>query len=373
MKNLKFKPLNFAVLAIIYFVLGSAIIDPSATLLAGSATLAFISGTLLSFSGISNVLGAVEVQIWENHIEEEIFKGNEFLNHSFNASEYVIGSKAVHIPQSGGSGNVVKNRTTFPATIRKRTDTDVIYLIDEFTSDPVKIPHADTKELSYDKRQSVLGEDIDKLKEVVAEWMIQNWLASPASLGYSASQIPAGNILKTSGTGTVAATAPGATGNRKPADINDLQKLRVYFKQINMWREGKMHILMPPNMEAEIFPANSAITAQYMASVTESERRSGVMYKAQGFQIHTRSSVVSLTVNDVLNAPGAVGNADDNEAALVWYEGAVEKAMGPVEFFEDLRNPEHYADIYSFLVRMGGRARRADYKGIALLAQAPTT
>ncbi len=371
MKNLKFKPGNFAVLAFIFILLFTAAFGISAPVVGAAVTAAFVSGTVVSFMDTANTLGGIQVEIWQNHIEEQLFKNNEFLRMSHSADDSVINGIAVHIPQSGGAGAVVKNRTTFPATIRKRTDTDVIYLIDEYTSDPVKIPDADTHELSYDKRQSVLGEDLDNLKEVTAEWMIQNWLKSPTSLGYSASQIPAGNILSTTGA-AVPATAPAATGNRKAATLSDLQRLQVYLRTQKRWIEGKMHILLPPAMMAELFPAESVITATYMQSTSEEERRNGIIAKAQGFKIHSRSTVATLTGAGALNAPGAAGAATDNEAALVWYEQAVETAFGGVKMFQDEGNPVHYADIYSMLVRMGGRARRSDYGGIALLQQAPS-
>ena len=38
--------------------------------------------------------------------------------------------------------------------------------------------------------------------------------------------------------------------------------------------------------------------------------------------------------------------------------------------FEDLGNPAYYGDIYSFLVRMGGRARRKNFEGVVVMKQA---
>ena len=42
-----------------------------------------------------------------------------------------------------------------------------------------------------------------------------------------------------------------------------------------------------------------------------------------------------------------------------------------METFDRERDPQYYGDIYSFLVRMGGRAKRADYAGVGVLMQAP--
>ena len=40
--------------------------------------------------------------------------------------------------------------------------------------------------------------------------------------------------------------------------------------------------------------------------------------------------------------------------------------------FEKLDDPTYYGDIYSFLVRAGGRSRRPNHKGIVVLAAGVT-
>ncbi|MFX1715427.1 hypothetical protein JZ949_10240, partial [Riemerella anatipestifer] len=68
---------------------------------------------------------------------------------------------------------------TLPAEVKKRTDGEVLYKIDEYTTDPIYIPHAETVELSYDKRRSVLDQDVANLSEEVAEGMLTNMVVSP--------------------------------------------------------------------------------------------------------------------------------------------------------------------------------------------------
>jgi hypothetical protein len=331
--------------------------------LAAGAVAPYLSKQVAQQSGILSIT----VQIWQKHIEEEIFKDNSFMRKSYNADEYVIGGKIVHIPQSGGSGNVEKNRTTLPATVRKRTDTTVLYALDAYTTDPVLIPNVDTKELTYDKRSSVLGEDMDKIKQEAAEWTLYNWVQSPLLAGVAATALPNGNKFLTTGA-SVAAQGP-MTGNRNAASRNDLQTLQNYFRTINRWVEGKMHIMLPPAFLMQMYPADSIITATLMQSVTEAERRAGVLLKDQGFNIMSRSSVLTSTAAGVVRAPGEAGAVTDGLAALAWYEESVELAMGTIDAFEKLRDPQFYGDVYSFEVRVGGRARRADYRGVAILRQ----
>jgi hypothetical protein len=361
---------------VMFAVMTALMIGAAANMVLGLNALA-VSGALLSAGAVlpmvanvpqGMVLNAITVEIWQNHIEEEIFKDNAFMRKSYNADEYVLGGKVVHIPQSGGSGDVVKNRSVVPATVRKRTDTDIVYVLDAFTTDPVLIPNVDTKELTYDKRNSVLGEDRDKLVQVVAEETLYNWVSSPVYKDYGATALPAGAKFLTTGA-NVAASAPGATGLRKAATLNDLQRLQAYFRSINRWHEGKMHIMLPPQMLVQLFPADSIVTATYMQNVTEAERRMGIIAKAQGFNIWSRSSVLISQADGTIRVPGEAGAITDGEAALAWYEGAVELAMGAIDAFEQLRAPQFYGDVYSFEVRIGGRARRTGYEGVAILRQ----
>lgn len=373
MKNKTFKPINFLYMVAVTFLLASLIVTPSLAVLAGSAAVAFIGGTAFSFMPNNGLLMAIQTEIWENTIEEELFKNNAFLQHSVNVGDSVINNRVVHIPQSGGSGNVVKNRGTLPATVRQRTDTDVIYVLDEYTTDPVHIKHADTVELSYDKVASVLREDVDKISEEVAEEILYSWLHSGAHGTYAATAFPAGNILTTTGADTGVASAPSATGARKKYAETDLQRMQTKFRLAKRWFENRMFCLLDPVALADIFPADSIVTKTAMQNVTEEERRNGVIYKLQGWNIMARSTVARVNGAGTVLAPGAAGAATDDGAALFWYDQAVEHALGAVEAFEDLKNPLYYGDIYSFLVRMGGRARRAGYDGIALLKQAKTS
>ena len=43
--------------------------------------------------------------------------------------------------------------------------------------------------------------------------------------------------------------------------------------------------------------------------------------------------------------------------------------MGSTQMFAKEGDPTYYGDIYSFLQRLGGRARRADGKGVLGLIQ----
>jgi hypothetical protein len=381
MFNIKLKPANYLYNVLALALLFSIIGVPLALITPLAFIVGLVSGTVLGFVQKSfshfSIMMAVQKEIWEADIEEEIFKDNSFLRFSFKADEYVNG-RAVHIPQSGGSGNVSKNRTNLPANVRKRTDTDVIYLIDEYTTDPVLIPNADTVELTYDKRASVLGEDKQKLVQTVAEEALYNWL-NDLSTGVAV-PLPATSIIYTTGkvagssiANIVPASAPGATGYRFGASLTDLQAAATFLRKQNRWIEGQMYSLQPSMLNAQMFPADNLTTATYMQAATEEERRKGILMKAQGFGIMQRSTVVYVSAAGVIRAPGDPGDVGDSEAILCWYTQAVELAYGETKMFEQIGAPAYYGDLYSFLVRMGGRPRRADFFGICLLVQGTPT
>ena len=367
MKQFKIKNYLFNFLVVLFVASLFTQITPMVAV--GSSAVAFVTGTVMSFTPKLGLYMAIQKEIWQNHIESELFKNNDFLRASHKADSNVINARVVHIPQSGGSGNVEKNRTSLPANIRKRTDTDVVYVLDEFTTDPVTIPNADQHELSYNKRQSVLGEDMDNLKETVAEETIYSWLTSSAISGYGATALPSNSVKETTGD-AVPASALSATGNRKAITLSDFQTAKTFLKKQKRWFDGKMYALITPEMEAQLFPADSILTATYQQSVSKKEQEEGVAYKLQGFKIFVRNSVVRLDNAGVIKAPEAVGAATDVEAAMFWYEKAVEFAYGATKAFENLNEPTMYGDVYSFLVRTGARARRSDYAGIMLIKQA---
>lgn len=309
----------------------------------------------------------LQIELWKKSIEEKLKQDNSFLNHIADVQEgNIIAGKIVHIPQAGEPSQVVKNRTTLPAEVKKRTDGEVLYSIDEYTTDPVYISNAETVELSYDKRRSVLDQDVANLSEEVAEGMLTNMVVSPVG---DHRELPTANILETTGASTTV-KIEGATGNRKAFTLADLQTMRAFMQSKRAWSEGNMYALLSAEAIIQLFPADSQLTATYMAATSEAERKAGIIYTVQGWKIMERSSVYTMGGDKSFKAFGAVATADDCDGALFWNKNMVEKAIGTVKAFENIGDPTYYGDIYSFLVRIGGRAKRKNYEGVAVLKQA---
>ncbi|MDM1061939.1 hypothetical protein HXZ62_05070 [Empedobacter falsenii] len=312
----------------------------------------------------------LQVEFWHDTIQEKLLQDNTFLQHIADvSSDNIINGTIVHLPQAGEPSKVVKNRTLLPATVAERKDSEILYKIDEYTTDPVRISNADTVELSYDKRRSILDQDIANLSEEVATGMLTNLVVSPVG---DNKELPTKNILLTDGDVIDVNNFDGSgTVKRKAYGLKDLQRMKALFKAQKAWTEGQMYCLLTSEAIAQMFPVDSQVVATYMAATSETERRAGVLYKVQGWQIMERSSVYTMNSGTKqFKAFGAVGEATDTEGNLFWNKNMTEKAIGTTQAFENIGDPTHYGDIYSFLVRCGGRARRKNYEGVAVLMQA---
>jgi len=294
---------------------------------------------------------AIEVEIWQQQIEEELFASNTFINHLHNADEHVVGGRIVHIPQSGGPANVVRNRSVFPATARRRTDNDITYILDEFSTDPDHIHNAEMVELSYSKTQSVIRENTEKMMEEVGDWMIWNISKNAA----------AGNKLATTGAqGT--ATAPGATGTRKILTHADVRAAKTYLNNQNVSRNDR-YMLLSSNM-IDHLAADKDLVANFQGNY---DIASGVVGELEGFKLIDRSKVITMDASQGIKLPTAASATDDDDCALFWQKSALERALGDITMYDNYGRAEYYGDIYSFLIRASGRARRQDNKGYGLI------
>ncbi len=293
---------------------------------------------------------ALQKEIWQKDIVDNLFKNNEFALRAFNADMYVLLGKVVHIPVAGAAATVKKNLTEFPQTAVKRTDSEITYAIDTFYSMPRQIEQIEKYELSYDKRQSVLGEDQQGLIETAMENLLYRWAPLVA------------NTVLTDGAATLA-TVDGGTGNRKKFTKAALATIKLKMDKAKIPVSGRVALLTADHYN------------QFLDSLSEAERTdvgrvadlaNGVVGKFLGFDIMMRSSVLryrgadgAYVVVDELDAAYAASDKTaDRGASLVYHDKSVERAKGSVEIFENGGQAEYYGDVFSMLLRLGGRIRR---------------
>lgn len=303
----------------------------------------------------------VQKEMWAQYIIDRFWKDNQFLTRAYNDDQFVLMGKIVHIPQPGALPNTQKNRSSFPAVAVQRADTDIVYVMDVYTADPTHIPDADKYELSYDKIDSIYGDHAGALTQFVADdIVISKWLDETVT--------PVTKLYTTGGSAgnTTAATAPAATGTRFACDHTDLKKWQLKFNSSNVPKTGRQ-AMFESNMLDQF--TDSLSDTQYRQFNEYYDAKEGVIGRLYGFDILERSSVAVANAAHAIKALGAAGAATDCVASLVWQKDCVARAMGDVKFFEDIDAPLYYGDLYSSLMRMGGRRRRGDDLGVGAMIQ----
>jgi hypothetical protein len=310
--------------------------------------------SLLFLSAIPQPAGALKgtvLEVWASYIIERFWKDNSFLKFAYDDSDYVMQGRIVHIPQPGAKPAVVKNRATFPGTAVRRNDTDILYALDEYTTDPTHIPNIDQIHLSYNKQDSVLGDHMAVLNETVADDMLIKWAGTST-------------IVKT--TGDAVAPITGQTGTRKGFDQKDLKSLMIKMNANKVPKHDR-YVLIDDNMYEFFYDSLGTTNAKDFSRFADAEN--GVVGKLHGFSVMTRSSVLATDNADVIKPLGAVLGATDNLASLAWQKNTVAFAIGDKMLFQDLQSPLYYGDIHSVLTMAGGRVRRADGLGVYVIEQ----
>lgn len=260
-------------------------------------------------------------EVWINSIVDGLFADNSFLSRSVDHSDFV-NNKVVHVPNAGAPSNVKMDRTDLPAEIKRRTDVDLSYELHEFTTDPILIDHAETVELSYDKRNSVLAMDRANLHETVAEYILSQWMPTKAD------------------------SQQKVTDKVTYSDIAQLQRA---FNKAKLPQLGRVILLSADAYSDLLESFTSNLSNAFLACADASK---GVVGSLYGFDF--------LEPRYALK--GALG--------LAWHDKYVSRALGDVKLFDNPDSATYYGSVLSFLLRAGGAKMRSDEVGVMSLVDA---
>ncbi|MBA9078948.1 hypothetical protein [Rufibacter quisquiliarum] len=302
---------------------------------------------------------AIQKEIWARDIAENIYPDNSFYLNSRDDSEFLEGKK-VHLPQAGAKPNVAINRASLPAAVQKRQDTTGDYEVDEFTTDPVVIQHTEKIEASYNKRQSVLFDHTETLKESVADQLAHRWAPSAAT-----------NIIRTSGESR-APYLTSQTGNRLALTKADFIELDRLFNRMDI-PIAQRFALIDADLYSDVLKIEDFMKVEKLGSDILVNGAIGKIFTFQLF-VRSRGIVYNNAGTPVAKAPGAATAIADNLGVLAWHQNFVRRAVGAtsnggIEIFEKEADPQFYGDVFSALVRAGGRKARTDEKGVVAIVE----
>ncbi len=312
-------------------------------------------------------ISKIPVEVFASYIIEKLRKVNPFLAFAVIESAFVLGGAVVHIPQAGSSPEVVKNRSSFPATAVQREDSFVTYALNVFSTTPTHITWHEENEISYNKTDSVLNDHVLTLMEAVGDDMLYSWVTGIKANG-TTETIPATHILRTTGA-DVAVTEEGQTGTRKAFTYKDLANAQALMNKHNVPKTERYAMLESYQLQQLI----ESLSANQMAAYQQSaDLANGVVGRLCGFNILERSTVLAFNDNAPI-APGTALSATSCIGALCWQKDSVAIALGDIKPFQNTDDPQYYGDIFSAAVKAGGRCRRQDWAGVIAIAQGTTS
>lgn len=302
---------------------------------------------------------ALQKEIWISDIQENLYANNMFLGQVGLDHSAFVNYKTVHIPQAGARPAVVAARSSLPATIAGRTDAEVTYSMIEYTTDPLLLPNIDTLQLSYEKRNSLIGNSIETLSDTIANKTLYTWAPLLA------------NSVRTSGTAVGTALAPSATGTRNGFALADLRAALRILDKSNFNPNEERFLIVPSDMYWQLM-ADAGIS-QYLQFGTETQI-SGKLPMLLGCKIIVRSSVVVYDTSGVIKATSDTGVPSapaitDNYGAILISRSAASRALGDIKVFSQEDRPDYYGSIFSALVMHGAAKMRTSGEGIVGIIQ----
>lgn len=272
---------------------------------------------------------ALNKEVWVSDIQETLELGLDFLPRMSDYSEFTT-NKTVHLPQSGVATQIYKNANVFPLAVAQRIDTLKSFDIDQYSTQAFLVTNIEEYQLSYNKRQSIMGQHIRALAENMANTVLQGI------------------------TPTEAARTVTTTGVLTFADIVEVAKI---LDKDNMGAADRS-LELPVDMFYELLQDENVL-AQYRSGFSGSVVASGNYVEIAGIKIYKRPTVATI------------GGA---EAGVAYHKEAVAFAKDSPEVFTDSGdgngNPLYGGGIImSALGWLGVTRLRSDSKGVVALVR----
>jgi hypothetical protein len=179
----------------------------------------------------------------------------------------------------------------------------------------------------------------------------------------------AANIIRTTGS-LVPTHLPVSTGTRKALTLADFRAARSLMNKQKVLKTDRYAVLSEDMFSQLSAQLETTSTRDYSVVFDPIE---GEIKKLYGFIIVTTPNmpIYDNAATPVVRPVGAAGAITDNDAVLFYQKNHVEMALGEIKFFETTGSAIDYGDVYSALVRMGGRKRYANETGVIALVQTP--
>jgi hypothetical protein len=305
---------------------------------------------------------AVQKEIWLPAIEENLFAAWEQLSQlATDDNVYVNAANGrgykVYIPQAAAAGTLSVNPSVFPLTVGERADTTLDYTLDHLAMPPIRLGSFDTSLLTYDKMQSILRDHTGTLGSAQLYRSFVNWYIGKQT----------GKYVLTTG-GAVTSEAPGSTDSVKSLKLVDVMSAAKILDKQNVPDDGNRIMILPSAMFYELL--GDIVATAYNIQLIEKDGLVMLNQPLYGFKIYKFPQVIAVeNTTYAVRAYGHSGATTDREAGLAFHKSAVSVAKGDVSVFVDEGSATYLGDVVSAEAWIGGKYRRADYKGVVPIIQ----
>ena len=333
----------------------------------------------------------INIQLFSDVIMKNLFQNNLFMYVGTDHSKFVTylngdGSQKsaalVHVPSAGNLPVITKNRSIFPVNGIQRTDSDLTYNINEYSTAPWMLQYSEAVTVEYSKVESLLKEMNETILDTVGNETAYAWAPS------SATTFGVTRIFRTTGPTGSTALASGATGTRKSMSLNDFAiaknlldsdkfptSERYFIIPSSIWN---LDILQLSNVQKFLELGSKSGLREGQIDPQTIPGRLGRIY---GFEVIERPTVVVYltgatpvlqTIGD--NGVPTASNATDNQGAIFFHKSAVANAIGqPVLFYNENR-ADYFGSLFSALIRHGASplystGQVSDFRGIGAIVQ----
>lgn len=305
----------------------------------------------------------MQKEIWVDYIVEHLYElGSSWINRLLDNDQFVLAGKVVHKPQRNGAATGEKNRSTYPATVKRHEANDATYALDVYTSDPEQILNTDKVELSYDALESAMRNKMNWFRQQIAKDAAYDMAAADSARGYAASK-----VIRT--TGEAVSNHFGATGNRKLFTEADLQSAKFALNKQKIPLEMSTRTaLIPSDMMQQLYDDlkskyDYAFAKDVVDGTISTLHGFNIVEVTEGVRYGNESTPVAKYYSD--NLAGT-----DNDSVQCFADSFVGRARGEVMFYDDLGNPLYYGDIHSAELRHKVQKEYADATGVISIVQA---
>lgn len=268
---------------------------------------------------------------WTEVLMEDFVPDGSLMKEPVDMTPLVDNNK-INLAQAGIIPNVVKNRTTYPITATKRTDTPIALELHHYSTDSTRLQDVDIAELAYDKMPSVVRGHKEALRQRILTESVYNY--APTDDGEF--------------TPIISATGADSGDGVKILRFQDILTLEGRFDEAEVPAEGRILVLsalhktqlrmQELDLYKRIFSGNQGELPTY-----------------GGFKIYTLSSkrMPRYNRNDGSKVAydGAASNTD-TICSVAFHKDEVMQATGKrPKMFASINEPEYQGSVLNFLVR----------------------